>query len=57
MFVGDIAAEVIGEVVPDVDDGVVEKSNRAVNGSIFSWTVVLVGSRRRALLEVVIRPG
>lgn len=57
MFVGDIAAEVIGEVEPDINDGVVEKSNCAVNGPIFSWAVVIVGWRRMTLLEVVIRPG
>lgn len=50
MFVGDIAAEVIGEVVPNVDDGVVEMSDRARDGSIFSWAVVLMGWRRRTLL-------
>lgn len=57
MFVGDIAAEVTGEVVPDVDDGVVEMSDRARDGSIFSWAFVFMGWRRRTLLEEVFRLG
>lgn len=54
---GDIVLEITGEAVFDFDDGVVGKSDRAVDGVMVSRAVMLggAGSKRR-LFGVVFRP-